>query len=309
MLLGGLSYIVLFQQIAISQLTFDADNRSTRIRMTCAAQFWLLWLIYMGFHRYYKTPWEVQEVQLLTNLSLIHWAVVGMLAATEGDHLSRRVRRQLPKNPLARLLVAPLMPGGARGYLYLLLHVVALWVLSAGLMLDAARTAGGPLAGRPMSQLFTNLIRLDSTSWIAELRIATACCCYVLFYIGIGAMVGRWLRSVTPEIKPGHIRVLSIFIFGAGLIGPLIPRMIDPRAWRGYSLIQITNPFETVDTMYRGTFEFQRIMPLLFGGALVVVLMNLRAMFHGVREILQGAPQASPSPQPENAAGLAMSTK
>ncbi len=307
--LAGLSYIVLFQQIAIAQLTFESDNRSTRIRMTCAAQFWLLWLVYMGFHRYYKTPWQVQEIQFLTNVSVIHWSLVGLLAATEGDHLSRRVRRQLPRNPLARLLVAPLMPGGARGYLFLLLHLAALWLLSAGLMLDAVRAAGGPTAGRPMTELFGNLGTFTSTSWLPELRIATACCCYVLFYVGIGAMVGRWLRSVTPEIKPGHIRVLSIFIFGAGLIGPLIPRMIEPRAWRGYSLIQITNPFETFDAIYRGGFDFQRVMPLLLGGALLVVLMNLRAMFHGVREILQGASQATALHHPESAAGLTTSTK
>jgi hypothetical protein len=303
---AGLSYLVLFQQISIAQLTFESDNRSTRIRMTCAAQFWLLWLLFMGYHLYQKTPWRASSIEIVTNLSIVHWAAVGLFASTEPDHLSRRVRRQLPKSRIARMLVAPLMPGGSRGYLFFVLHVAALWVLSVALTFDADRalaaampTVPGPgqarlrpdgsAAGHSIVDLFVGLSVLSfGVSWHPVVRTTSVLCCYALIYIGIGAMLSRWLRSVVVDARSSHLRVLTFFVFGAGLIAPLIPKMINPRAWRGYSVIEVPNPFVTYDAILRDQTlrDFQRAMPILLIVTVMVLLLNARAMVRGVKEIV-----------------------
>jgi hypothetical protein len=195
------------------------------------------------------------------------------------------------------------MPGGARGYLYLLLHIAALWLLSVGLTFDADRAAGGISAGRTMRDLFVGLSSLDSRSWLPPVRITSALCCYVLIYIGIGAMLSRWLRSVVVDAKSAHLRVLTFFVFGAGLIGPLIPRMIDPRAWRSYSLIEVSNPFQTYEAINGSQVEFGRAMPILIAATVIVVLLNLRAMYRGVREIVAGGSAPAPLPPTQNASG------
>ena len=86
-LLAGLSYIVLFQQIAISQLTFESDNRSTAIRAICVLQFWALWGAWIGFCLYQR---RMLAPQIPLFVSAVHWMAVGLFIATEDDRLSRR---------------------------------------------------------------------------------------------------------------------------------------------------------------------------------------------------------------------------
>lgn len=299
------SYMILFQQLAITQLTFESDNRSTRVRITCACQFWLLWLVYIVDHLWRRIPFNANDVIGVTVYSILHWSVVGLFAATEADHLSRRVRRQRPKSKFLRLLIAPLMPGGARGYLYLFLHIVALWFLSVSFALAAERTAGKLPAFDSIPGMIVGMVSMDSRSWIPEVRVTTAMCCYVLFYIGIGAALSRWLRSIVADARSAHLRILTFFIFGAGLIGPLIPKMIDPRGWNDFSIIELTNPFQTYDAITNTRNDFALAIPILIILALLVVVLNARAMIRGVQEIVADSaeaihvPPVNPAPTPD----------
>ncbi|HID24478.1 MAG TPA: ABC transporter permease, partial [Planctomycetaceae bacterium] len=133
---GG-SYFLLAQQIATSQLTFAADNRSTGIRVICSLQFWLLWGIVLVGQAVWGGGLRKADEELLafiSVLSAIHWAAVGGFVATESDTLSRRVRRRIPRRLWLRLLAAPFWPGGARGCAYVLLHVAMLWTITSSLI-------------------------------------------------------------------------------------------------------------------------------------------------------------------------------
>lgn len=59
-------------------------------------------------------------------LSLVFSAVPLLLAATEGEALPPEVR--VPRNPLLAALAAPWLPGGGRGALFLVVHLIAAYV-------------------------------------------------------------------------------------------------------------------------------------------------------------------------------------
>ncbi|MFG0335343.1 MAG: ABC transporter permease, partial [Maioricimonas sp. JB049] len=194
LLLGAISYFLLFQQIAISQLTFASDNRSTGIRVICAAQVVLLWGCMAALRLF--SPAAVGNIDDLVMfampLSAVHCTIVGLFCVTEEDYLSRRVRRNLPQSRLFRLLMAPLLPGGARGFLYLLALVVA-WTFFATLMLTWSTSSYG---------------------WIENTTLATAC--YIIFYLGIGTAMSRWLFALSADVRPAHSRVFIVLLFAAG---------------------------------------------------------------------------------------------
>ncbi|MDA1018495.1 MAG: hypothetical protein O3A00_29065, partial [Planctomycetota bacterium] len=124
---AGVSYILLFQQVAVARLTFESDNRSTGIRIVCSVQFWMIWIALSLFG--WEFGWTVIEYEAVIALACVsaaHWMVVGLLASTEQDYLSRRIRRNMPRLGLLRMFVAPWLPGGGRGFVYLLMHLLAL---------------------------------------------------------------------------------------------------------------------------------------------------------------------------------------
>lgn len=175
MLLFAASYFILFQQITTAQLTFVSDNRSTGIRVTCSAQFWLLWLVIAGSFWYSGSKLGHDEIMLAVVLSGIHWTAVGLFVSTEGLFVSRRVRRRLPQNPLLRFFVSPLMPGAGRGFLYVLLHVVGLWCVAGG-----------------VSTLIGSRVLSNKT-----IEFTTAVCCYIVIYVGLATALGRWGRALS----------------------------------------------------------------------------------------------------------------
>jgi hypothetical protein len=292
LLLAGVAYFVLFQQITTAQLTFESDNRSTGIRITCAAHFWLLWTCYLLYLFLQGSSSPLTAGRSLHNLdpfpiliiSMVHWLVVGLFVTPEGDFLSRRIRRGLPRNALLRLVMAPLMPGGARGYLFLLLHVAALWFLVVGFLVFSGSSSLKLTPLEIVSRLFTREL---FNHWTAALQFTTGCCCYIVIYIGIGTALGRWGRAISSEIKPAHIRVLTFLVFAAGLIAPVLPRLIGSRTWNTrFSILDVTNPVVTLDQLERYSRSNDTIVIVLAVGALLAVLMNLRAMQRGVKEIV-----------------------
>ncbi|NQV23346.1 MAG: hypothetical protein HQ518_03170 [Rhodopirellula sp.] len=183
-LIGLGSYFLLAQQIAVSRLTFESDNRSSGVRVICTLQFWLLW-IGVWAYSYYSGTFAVDEevIVVCATISCIHWFLAGLFFSTEPDHVSRRIRRSVSRFGLLRLLIAPWMPGGRRGLLLLSMHLLAIVVI-------------GNLDVWP--------------AWVHNIVTVTAL--YVFIYVSLGAAVGRWGQAVTPEFRPAHARVLVILM-------------------------------------------------------------------------------------------------
>ena len=271
--LGAGSYFLLAQQIAVSRLTFESDNRSSGIRVICTLQFWLLWAGVLVYGMWYgASSIDDEGIVVLASMSAIHWLVAGLFAATETDYLSRRVRRGLPRSGLFRLLVTPWMPGGRRGLLLLTVHLAALVVIG----------------------------RLEFwQDWVRD--TVTAIALYVFCYVGFGAAVGRWGQAVTPEFRPAHARVLSLLMAALAMIAPYLPMFFGlVRPQIGYSLTEITNPFRTLvviaDTPHfaagaRGDMA-DVILRILSAVAGLALLVNLRALLQGVVELARYTPPA-----------------
>jgi len=232
------SYFILFQQIATSQLTFESDNRSSRIRIVCVGQFWLLWIAYAAASYFGVMPYSPEILQTLAGISIVHWVLAGLIFSTEGDHLSRRVRRGIPRNRLLRWLAAPLFPGGARGYCFTLLHLGIVWgmvVIVQGL--DVPRPVGLSVA-----DYYGGLTDLQSQSWSPTLRITTAWCCYAAVYLGIGTAMARWGRLASSDVRAVHVRILTVLVVIAGIILPLLTRLTELVESRTFTVYDITSP-------------------------------------------------------------------
>jgi hypothetical protein len=265
-LVAAISYFFLFQQIATVHLTFESDNQATGVRLVLSAQSLLLWvglvaLAYLS-GTFFSTSNLDEGILVCAVLSALHWGAVGLFVATEDEYLSRRIRRNLPRNHLLRVLMAPLLPGGSRGFLYLVLNVAAF--AAAGCWLAKEYAPAQPQLG----------------------SFVLGCACYVLIYVGVGCAVGRWAGALSHDIRPGHVRVLTLILLAIGCIGPYLPYLFGVTYRSSYSPVMISNPLPTLDQLGDGRAYHSTILTVLLIAAGVAVLINVPAMRRGLAEVV-----------------------
>ncbi len=244
-----LTYFILCRQITTAQLTFQSDNHSTGMRITCAVQFLLVWAGLCGYLIVEGAAAADRNVVVfLAVMSTIHLCTIGVFVTTESDFLSRRIRRSIPKNPLLRSAAIPFLPGGGRGYLYFLVQVLALCTIAIVLLATffAPMTSATPPARLPLGDYVSRFWDGNSQVWTEEVQVIMCLACYSAIYISIAAALGRWGRALTSEVKPAHVRVCAFLVFLAGVIGPYIPVAFFGPSRSGYRLYEITNPFATI---------------------------------------------------------------
>lgn len=328
-LVGFTSYFILCRQITTAQLTFQSDNHSTGVRITCAAQFVLLWaglVVYLLAEGVATVDREV--VMALAVLSTLHLCVVGLFVTTESDFLSRRIRRTIPSNPLLRWVAIAFLPGGGRGYLYFVLQVIAMCAIVIILFATvfAPMSSSTPPVKLTVGEYLQYFLDGDAVAWTEQLQVVVCLVCYSIIYISVAAALGRWGRALSSEIKPAHVRVCALLVFGVALIGPYIPLVFMGPRRGGYRLYEISNPFmtiweiqkrngtggvinffSTVSTVFRERLEGHEfseavrltwrsinaradsgIISLLLLGAACGLLVNLRAIKRSIDQIRHG---------------------
>lgn len=249
------TYFWLSLHVAVSRLTFESDNRSTWIRIICSVQFWSA-CAYLLMH-HWNRGWVVDNsvTTFVASACLFHWVVVGTFAASESEFLSRRIRRTLPDSALARWLKVVWIPGGSRGLVYVVLHLA----------------------------MFSLLIAVTTTSF--ELLWIQAAILYVVCYLGFGAFLGRLAHTTTPEFRPAHTRALMLLMAAFAVVAPLVVQATGIAGQAGrYSLLKISNPFETLPYMADGAKPEDSVLILVLLGiaASVAVVVNGRAAVRGV---------------------------
>lgn len=282
----GASFFVLFQKIATAQLTFEADDRSSGIRIVCSVQFFLIWLGLFAF-AWMAGPSSIDEelVMMAISFSALHLGLVGLFACSEESFLSRRVRRDLPASAFRRLIHVPFLQGGARGYLYSLLHLALFGVVSSWVTLEY----------------------VSSSDW--QLNVPLGMTAYLVIYLGVTCALGRWLNRLSSDIKPGHVRVLMTILIAIGCIAPHIPLLWINQFNYSYSPIQISDPFSTLIHLADGGYYETVVLSLLGLGAIAVVILNLTPMKHGIAEVVfaESRPRATDEvapPPPEEPAAV-----
>ena len=87
----ALSGSYLCQQVAIAQLTFESDNRSSGIRLTVTAQWLIGWLAILGYVALFKSSFADMNIYVMVTLTSIFLTIAGLFVIAEADGLSRRV--------------------------------------------------------------------------------------------------------------------------------------------------------------------------------------------------------------------------
>lgn len=278
----GLGYCWLLLKVSIAQLTFDADNRSTGIRIAAAAIFWMSVLLVLAMGAFggvwglpTLTPSDMNGfLRFVTTLAVIHWGVIGLFAVTEPDVLSRRVRRNIERYGALRRFAAPFLPGGSRGYLYVGLHLAMLFCVSLW---------------------WFAFVGSVTTSNNATLMYDAALCCYIMIYLGLGSFLGRVARAVSGDFRPAHTRVLIILMAACGAILPHTLNLFNVNTWSLSRLYFISDPFSTLYELGAGHAESAVLVLVLLAVTVLVVALNLRAVVAGIVDVGRNFEPARPA--------------
>ncbi|MDQ3329286.1 MAG: hypothetical protein M3552_01325 [Planctomycetota bacterium] len=283
------SYQWLFYQIAAARLTFESENRSTGIRLTASAQFWLFWGCAALYAIYTRVRFGEELVIFLIGASGVHLAIVGLAFSAEPDFLSRRVRRTLPRLAAVRPIWMPLLPGGSRGFLFLLLHVVALWVLAVAAW-AMVQDGTGTFAVEKLRTLFV----APRYGWRSQpILFATAVCCYIVIYAGLAASFLRWGQLLSPAFQGAHARTIIVILIAAGGIVPVSIRLGRFVSYGDVSIGDVMFPLWMFLNIFRNVATAAQMWTIA-AGALVVIALNIPAMIRASRTVLAG-PVASAS--------------
>lgn len=282
---GGLaSYFLLFHQIAVARLTFDSGNSSTGVRVVGLLQIVALWAVLYGGHFFASGSWDLGDGGLIFmgTVSVIHASLFGLFATTEPERLSTRVTRDLPRSRLARLIAAPFLPGGGRGLIFLLLLLAVPFVGSE--LCIAYETASGSRS------------RLDVASVRLFYLLVSG---YAAGYIAAGSGLTAYAGNRNKQLKPLHARLIvglgvavcSIMPFVFVAIAGVVDRSYD--VWR-FHPVMITNPVSTLSYLNENNWGAAWLVIAVAIAGSGAVLLSVRRMAAGVREVLAAPRTAEP---------------
>jgi hypothetical protein len=278
----GLSTGYVCEQVAVAQLTFDSDNRSTRIRLAAGAQWLLCWVGLLTFLIVrQRPPMTADGVTAILTTTATYITLAGLLLVSAPDSLSRRVSRGLPRSRALRVLCAPFLPGGARGLLYALMSLVLLAIFVMVLL--------------PQLTMTSILNDQQATQY------AIALAAYSLIYLGAGTLLARLLRRVAQGIHSYQVLAIlalanALLIIGSQVIH-FLTRVFTPQ------LIDVVNPIITLQSIADAGHGSVDAVSCLVVAAGVAMVANARALWRGIRDIVSDPVRAQIATQP-NRAGI-----
>jgi hypothetical protein len=279
MLTAYLSYFVLLYLAAAAQLSFPSSNRSTPMRIVMLVQqaLFCAWMTYAWI--------EAERISTVFTamliLSVVHWYAMGMFLVGEPTQLSPRVQRDLPQSYLGRVFLTWFNPGAGTGYLFALSCFLAVAVLAQ--------------IGAYYSLLRPGLAWPSSSEKVFDVAVVTLS--YLTIFLGLGKMLLSLGRRVPTEGAGVVLRVLvGVLLVGAGAVIPLVIQMSsDTFRNTSYSLLQVTNPFWTIEVVGRpyGTPppEIALLRIILPAAALLTLVANLPSVVAEVRQVRIARPR------------------
>jgi len=133
------SYGIVSYFATISNLTFDTDNGSTRIRGALVFQQ----SIFFGWSFVLCASFGGFSIPFVLMFATIHWMIICFLLVGENNELSQRVRRSLPQSGFAQLFLSWMMPGPARGLFFAFSNLLGLMTAIVLMALYVEASAGG----------------------------------------------------------------------------------------------------------------------------------------------------------------------
>ena len=276
------SYFALVFFAAAAQLTFAADNRSTRLRIVMVAQHALLsgwmawvWLIEHG---------EEDFVMAYMIFIGLQWYVLGGLMTGESPELSPRAKRNLPQSLLGRVFLAGLYPGPGTGYMLAVSGMLAAVVMVVAALLFAG--IGGELG-------LYDFHRMSFSQMTNSVAIGAIGFCYTIIYLGLGLLLLRVVkRYMRPNILLAALTQVALLMAGCGV--PLIIHLSSASLRRAdYSILQVASPLWTLIYLIdRSSMrpETPWLLIVLSTAALIVFLINVPEVARQVRAVRVAKP-------------------
>ena len=262
MILFGMAVFYLCEQVSISALTFESDDRSSGIRFA----FMLIYLLgaatVLVYRYFYTSIFPDFELFVFSNSGLMIWAILGFFSVGYSDFLSRRIRINLAQTSFPfRVIRCFLVPGGTR----------ALMVVLTGIAIN----------------LILTMILITKRELLVASIIASA---YVVIYLGFQCWMMRLFSRYSNEAKPLHGGVITMLILALGVVFPLVVNWVQQEFYRKYnfdfSIWCITNPFYTIYYASGGNPEASDLKLPLVMAAILVLVLNIRAISSAIREVM-----------------------
>ncbi|MBL8901091.1 MAG: hypothetical protein JNM84_25920 [Planctomycetes bacterium] len=139
---AGLLSVAMSIAIACARLAHAEENRSSGLRLIGSLGIVAGLLATAHFYGRWGQPMIVLGMAVMIFLSLFG---AGAWLCVEPLPLGRRVRKQVPRFPGLGLAIAPWLPGGTRGMLYVLLHAGAIFLVLHQILGSAPSTPSSTL--------------------------------------------------------------------------------------------------------------------------------------------------------------------
>ncbi len=241
------------------------ENRSTLLRVltTVLTLAGLGWMAY-----FYLTFKEPEILGVIGTMTLVAITLLGTTFVAEPEALGRRVRRQVPRNPVLALASLPFFPGGARGVVHYAFNALLLFAGGAALYLFAPPSS--PLRDHWQVAPFLFFV-------------------YLLAYLAVPtAFLARWTGDLKVRILS---RLLVPFVAAMGFVVPSILGFLfgSSEMMRGR---HPGNPVWLVEEIVRDGRWGLALPAALFG--LVTLVVNLPRLTKAIRETLTCSDQAPP---------------
>jgi hypothetical protein len=256
-----------------ARLTFTAENRSTSLRIAMLVQQlllagWMTFIMFVEVRGRTPSPREILEISVVYfGISAGYWYGMGVFMTAESPELSPRVQRGLPKSFLGRVFLTWFNPGPGSGYMFAIGNTLAAGLLAlvgVAWAMSGSWPGGGPTPAQVLS--------FAAGFFLLALG-------YVVFYLGIGNLLTRFLRFFM-NVTIVNVVLLNVLLVVAGCGIPELIRLSFDYHEHGYTLLHITNPFWTLETVERtsggglGGLAEAAIL-LVLSGAAIVLLLNL----------------------------------
>lgn len=262
---------------AASQISFPADNRSTRIRVAMFVQQ----ILFFGF-LVMLIPMVPRDDEVIWAMMLFaghYWLIMGFLMIGESVFISRRVQRTLPRTLLTRSVFSMFMPGSGRGFLF---AVANIWTCAFVLLLVVHFS--DQLLDQASRDFFVNRWGVRR-SWAINFEMisqAFVTCLFVTWFLSIIYLTMRYFENRKRQWSTGVGPTVSLLLgafFIAGLsIGSFIIHM-NLTGWRPRFLMSaplVVNwylvTYEITESGLNGSFVNQVVWYLLFAIQKLIVI-------------------------------------
>ena len=274
------AYFVLLFCVASAQLTFASNNRATLLRAVMLGQQ-ALFTGWMGW-AFARFDGELVLVVPYLIFSGIHWSVMGAFMNGESPELSHRVKRQLPQSFLGRAFLTWFNPGPAAGYVFAVVNMATVLMFTA-----IAMAANAWIYSGKTSPVF------GANPYLVICIFATIEFSYLVIYLGLG----RGLTALLRRFNQGRIllgALVQVLLLLAGCCAPLTIHLMIADLRNDYSVLEITNPFWTLEEILEHrTLSFDVmvalcVLPIVAG---LVFLANLPSVVTAVRQVRVAKPK------------------